>query len=349
MWAFFEIIVVLLLPEKLFLTYHPYGVAISDLMNKRLPILLFFTLLILLMMFSGCSDGDSYAPEPKDSIPDDSVPKDSVAQPEDTLIVPPDTVFAENDDISMDFRLINGRLDTVSSFVEGEDFIFLLNITNKSDSTLQLHKDLCFNGQDMFRVSSLDGEDWGTSWEYYRIPPNARRVDSHSSLCILNGWLGYTMRDYLPPSCKRKETPVLPAGHYRAVASLLLPDSLSTLTCAVYFEVLPFDTIKRSDCYQVVVGKIGDYGQVWASIIEVPENQASQTTSSSTNIPGLRKYEAPSAGHYIRFPDSEVPNRELVAGDSLTLYITGYELSYLSDHGRLLTAPHYDCDVILYK
>lgn len=301
------------------------------------------------MMFSGCSDGDTYAPESKDSILEDSVPKDSIALPEDTLVLPPDTVFAENDSISMGFRLINGRLDTVSSFVEGEDIIFLLDITNKSDSALWLHKDLFFNGQDMFRVSSLDGVDWGTSWEYSKIPPYARRVKPQSSLCILNGWLGYTMRGYLPPSCKRKETPVLQAGHYRAVASLLMPDSLSSLTCAIYFEVLPFDTIKRSDCYRVVVGKIGTYGQVWATILEVPENLPQQATASTTNIPGLRKYEAPSAGQYIRFPDSEVPNQELAAGDSLTLYITGYEVSYLSDHGILMTTPHYDCDVILYK
>jgi hypothetical protein len=119
------------------------------------------------------------------------------------------------------------------------------------------------------------------------------------------------------------------------------------LTCAVYFEVVPFDSIERTDCYQASVGRIGDNGQVWAMILDAPE--ISQPTTTSNDIPELRKYDAPSVGQAIRFPISDLPNQELSVDDILKVYISGYTLSYEDDYGRMISTPHYDCNVILYQ
>lgn len=306
----------------------------------------FKTIFLLLAIISApmvsCGDKEEGATEP-------TTPEvvDSLSEPKDTLVIPPDTLFAESDAIQMEFHLFNGRCDTSSTFVEGETILFLLNITNKTDSTLRLFRDFWFNGQDMFRITSLDGKDYGTFWEYRQpFPSRTPFFSSQEKQYIFASWYN-SIRGSVPPACNRKDSAVIPPGNYRAVASLLMPDSTTALTCAVYFEVVPFDSIERTDCYQVAVGRIGDYGQVWAMILDAPE--ISQPTTTSNDVYELRKYEAPSVGQAIRFPSSDLPNQEVSVDDTLCVYISGYTLSYESDHGMIMSTPHYDCNVILYQ
>ena len=82
-------------------------------------------------------------------------------------------------------------------------------------------------------------------------------------------------------------------------------------------------------------------------ILDAPE--ISQPTTTSNDVYELRKYEAPSVGQAIRFPSSDLPNQEVSVDDTLCVYISGYTLSYESDHGMIMSTPHYDCNVILYQ
>lgn len=278
-------------------------------------LLSFILIPCLLSVFWQACDTDNDGPEPQPSHreePADStvIASDTITQNPDSIPLLPDTVSVEQDSILMQYYLMNGRGDTTRTFVEGENMYFQLCLTNLGNREVSVYKDICLVDQDVFRVISDDGTDWGIPWNF---PPNSKMPTpllqpqrTYDTFC---SWLSYSIFGDRLPFALKTDNPVLPVGRYRTIASMTTPETEAPMTCVLHFEIVPFETVNPSDCYLVKTTAM-DKDIVVASVLQAPTEVLENT---------------PDTGDMIQFSKNDVPEKELETGDSLCVFLLGYK------------------------
>ncbi|MBO4801402.1 MAG: hypothetical protein J5545_05990 [Bacteroidaceae bacterium] len=297
-------------------------------MKKQVPFLLIICL-ILTSWLSCETANDNLSPLPT---PQEGSEDSTVIVP-DSFVTDQDTLSVEQDSILMQFFLLNGRGDTTRTFRERENMYFHLSFTNLGSSEVWVYKDICLSDQDVFRVFSEDGTDWGVPWYFlssWKMPtPPLKPQRTYETFC---SWLNYSIIGERSPFALKKDNPVLPVGRYRAIASMTLPQSEAVMTCVLHFEVIPFGTVEPSECYQIIITAF-DESVAAAKVIRAPSEVQEG---------------APTTDDLLNFSRSDIPERDLATGDSLRVFMLGYQCY----PGRLdvpTSKPYYRCQIKLIE
>lgn len=195
-------------------------------MEKKHFLFALFTLLSVWNILLSCSKDDDV-----ERIIDDKEKIDSV------FFDGEDVPIAEADSIQIRFCLLNEQGDTTKTFTKGETIVFDLWITNRRTRVFILDYKRIY-GDELFRVYSSKGQDMGTSWTYPDVM-NARLdalISNGTHHCVCP-WPNVSSVKPTYPLILKESIPVLPAGHYYAVAPIHISDK-ECITCKIYFTII---------------------------------------------------------------------------------------------------------------
>ena len=154
------------------------------------------------------------------------------------------------DSLSVDFRLLNAEGQAVKTFKEGEQILFYLNVTNKTDKTLKAQSPIYIVGDDLFQIYS-NGKPSHKPWDYSlrASSSGARHWFSHASYVYQCPWQGPAYdaetllhTDVEMPSSgvallKSHERQSLPVGNYYTEFKLNISEN-NIITCHKDFSVI---------------------------------------------------------------------------------------------------------------
>jgi hypothetical protein len=154
------------------------------------------------------------------------------------------------DSISVDFGLLNAEGQAVKTFKEGEQILFRLIVTNKTDRTLKIRWPIYIVGDDLFQVYSK-GLPLNKPWDYSLIAfgPVGRYWAAHKSYVYECPWhgqvfepenAGVSLTDWPSSNValfKTQERQPLSVGNYYTQFKLNLNEQ-TTITCHKDFSVI---------------------------------------------------------------------------------------------------------------